>query len=256
MRAAKRLAAFLLFAILTLLAGKVCGVNFGDLKASVSKGTPLLALFFPPAWSDVPSLLQPILVTMVLAISATVLGTLFSFPCALAASSNIAPRWLRLTTRCIIGFERGLPEIVLLLFAVVAIGLGALPGLIALSISSVGMLAKLLADATEEIEPQLLESISVTGASHWQMIRYAVLPQILPSLLANALFRFEVNVRAAVLLGAVGAGGIGYELYIAMSALEYRRATIAIGASLLLVIISERTADFFRARILGGGQRL
>jgi phosphonate transport system permease protein len=88
------------------------------------------------------------------------------------------------------------------------------------------------------------------------MIRYAVLPQILPSLLANALFRFEVNVRAAVLLGAVGAGGIGYELYIAMSALEYRRATIAIGASLLLVIISERTADFFRARILGGGQRV
>jgi phosphonate transport system permease protein len=255
MAAMRRLGFVTVFVVLLVLAGRVCGVNLADLRAAAGKGLSLLTLFFPPAWADVPSLLQPVLATMIMAISATVLGTLLSFPCALAASSNLAPGWLRLTTRCLIGFERGLPEIVLLLFAVVAIGLGALPGLIALSVSSVGMLAKLLADATEEIEPQLLESISVTGATHAQVIRYAVLPQILPGLLANALFRFEVNVRAAVLLGAVGAGGIGYELFIAMSALEYRRATIAIGASLLLVIISERTSDFFRARILNGGQK-
>jgi phosphonate transport system permease protein len=256
MRAIRKLGLWILFAAAIVLAGKVCGANLTDLWSGTGKAVSLAALFFPPSWQDVPRLLQPILVTMLLAITATVAGTLLSFPCALAASSNIAPPWLRLTMRCLIGFERGLPEIVLLLFAVVAIGLGALPGLIALSISSVGMLAKLIADATEEIELQLLESIRATGATHTQVIRYAVLPQILPALLSNALFRFEVNVRAAVLLGAVGAGGIGYELYMAMSALEYRRATIAIGSSLLLVMISERASDFLRARILAGGHRV
>lgn len=245
-----------LLLILTALAAKVCGVNPVTFVTGIAKGLALLGLFFPPAWSDFPGLLQPMGVTVVMALTATLLGTLLSVPCALAASSNVAPRWLCYTARLFIGLERGMPEIILLLFMVAAFGLGAFPGLIALSISSIGMLAKLLADATEEIEPQLLESIAVTGASHAQVIRYAVVPQILPSLFANALFRFEVNVRASVLLGAVGAGGIGYELNIAITALEYRRATIAILASLLLVLLSERVSDFFRARILSGGQVL
>jgi phosphonate transport system permease protein len=201
-------------------------------------------------------MLQPIGVTLVMAFSATILGTLLSVPCALAASSNIAPRWLRNSMRFLIGAERGLPEIVLLLFAVAAMGLGALPGLLALSVGSVGMLAKLLADATEEIDPKLLESISATGATHSQVIRYAVIPQILPSLLANALFRFEVNVRASVLLGAVGAGGIGYVLSTSISALEYQKAMMAILSSLLIVIVSERISDHFRGRILDGGQKI
>jgi phosphonate transport system permease protein len=252
----RRLGFVTVLVALIVLASRVCGVNLVTFTEGIGKGLILLKLFVPPAWSEFPDMLQPIGATVVMALSATVLGTLLSVPCALAASSNVAPGWLRSTMRFLIGFERGLPEIVLLLFAVAALGLGALPGLIALSISSVGMLAKLLADAMEEIEPQLLESIAVTGATHAQVIRYAVIPQILPSLFANALFRFEVNVRASVLLGAVGAGGIGYELSIAMASLEYQRATMAILSSLVLVIASERTSDFFRARILSGGQKI
>jgi phosphonate transport system permease protein len=242
--------------VLVILASRVCGANPVTLATGILKGLSLLNLFVPPSWSDFPAMLQPIGVTVIMAFSATVLGTLLSVPCALAASSNVSPGWLRNTMRFLIAIERGLPEIVLLLFAVAAFGLGALPGLIALSIASIGMLAKLLADAVEEIEPKLLESISVTGATHAQVIRYAVIPQILPSLLANALFRFEVNVRASVLLGAVGAGGIGYVLSTSMSALEYQKATMAILSSLLLVLVSERISDHFRARVLNGEQKI
>jgi phosphonate transport system permease protein len=242
--------------VLVLLASRVCGANPATFVTGIGKGLSLLNLFFPPSWSDFPAMLQPIGVTIVMAFSATVLGTLLSVPCALAAASNISPRWLRITMRFLIGAERGLPEIVLLLFAVAAMGLGALPGLLALSIASVGMLAKLLADATEEIDTKVLESIAATGATHSQVIRYAVIPQILPSLLANALFRFEVNVRASVLLGAVGAGGIGYVLSTSISALEYQKAMMAILASLVLVIASERISDYFRARVLDGGQKI
>jgi phosphonate transport system permease protein len=246
----------LVLLVLIVLASRVCGANPAAFVMGIGKGLSLLRLFFPPSWSDFPAMLQPIGVTVVMAFSATVLGTLLSVPCALAASSNVAPRWLRNFMRFMIGVERGLPEIVLLLFAVAAMGLGALPGLLALSIASVGMLAKLLADATEEIDPKLLESISVTGATHAQVIRYAVIPQIFPSLLANALFRFEVNVRASVLLGAVGAGGIGYVLSTSIYALEYQKAMMAILSSLVLVLVSERISDHFRARVLDGGQKI
>jgi phosphonate transport system permease protein len=234
----------------------VCGASISALSSGITKGLSLLNLFFPPAWSEFPAMLQPILMTVVMAMSSTVFGTLLSIPFGLAASSNVAPGWLRNTVRLLIGFERGLPEIILLLIAVAALGLGALPGLIALSVASVGMLAKLLADAIEEIDPKLLESIAATGATRAQVIRYAILPQVLPSLLANALFRFEVNVRASVLLGAVGAGGIGYVLSTSIGALEYSKATVAILSSLALVLISEQVSDHFRTRLFDGGHKL
>ena len=97
----KRLGVVIIFVVLIALAGRVCGVNLADLTAGVGKGVSLLTLFFPPAWSDVPTLLQPILATMILAISATVLGTLFSFPCALAASS---------TSRRVVAANHALPD--------------------------------------------------------------------------------------------------------------------------------------------------
>ena len=243
-------------AVLIVLASWACDVSVRGLVEGIGKGLGLLHLFFPPQWSSFPMMVQPILLTAVMSFAATILGTLLSIPCALAASSNVAPTWLRGVARFLIGLERGVPEIILLLFMVAAFGLGTLPGLLALSIASIGMLAKLLADATEEVDNHLLESIAVTGATHAQVIRYAIVPQVLPSFLANALFRFEVNVRASVLLGAVGAGGIGYELNVAMGALEYRRATLAILCSLTLVLLSERLADLLRARILDGGHSL
>jgi len=193
------------------------------------------------------------LVTAVLALVATVLGMAFSVPCAMAAASNLSPSWLRLIFRGFIGLERGLPELVQLLLLIAVFGLGIMPGLIALSLSSIGMLAKLLADGIEELEPQLLESVAGTGATKLQVIRYAVFPQILPSLLANGLFRFEFNIRAGVVLGAVGAGGIGYEMRTAMLSMEYGRACMATLLTLLLVFAAERLSDFLRARILSGG---
>ena len=168
-------------------------------------------------------------------------------------SSNLAPAPVRTVVRSFIALERGLPEIVQLLLLVTIFGLGTIPGLIALSLSSIGMLAKLLADAIEEIEPQMLEAVAATGASGSQVIRYAVIPQILPALLANGLFRFEFNVRAGVILGAVGGGGIGYVMHTAMNSMDYQQACLATLLTLALVFSAERTSDFFRARILSGG---
>jgi phosphonate transport system permease protein len=249
----RRAVAALLLVVLTLLSAWRCNVDFHSFATGIGKGVSLLELFFPPEWSGVSEMLQPIAVTTVIALIATLLGMCLSLPCALAASSNIAPRPLRLAMRSFIALERGLPEIVQMLLLVAIFGLGVIPGLIALSFSSIGMLAKLLADAIEEIEPHMLEAVEATGATRSQVIRYAVIPQILPALLANGLFRFEFNVRAGVILGAVGAGGIGFIMMTAMNSMNYQRACMATLLTLVLVFVSERVSDSFRARILDGG---
>lgn len=235
------------------LASHMCEVQWASLVLGIRKGLPIVGMFFPPAWSTTSSMLQPLAITAVMALAATILGMCLSLPCALAASSNLAPAPLRLLMRVFIGLERGLPEIVQLLLLVAIFGLGPVPGLIALSLSSIGMLAKLLADAIEEMEPSMLESVAAIGATRSQVIRYAVIPQVLPALLSNGLFRFEFNVRAGVILGAVGAGGIGYVMSSAMGSLDYQRASMATLLTLALVFFSERISDLLRARIFKGG---
>jgi phosphonate transport system permease protein len=210
-------------------------------------------MFFPPDWSALASMLPAITVTAMIAMASTILGMCLSLPCALVASSNLAPAPLRLVMRAIIATERGLPEIVQMLLLIPIFGLGVIPGLVALCFSSVGMLARLLADAIEEIEPQMLEAVAGTGATRLQVVRYAVIPQILPSLLAHGLFRFEFNVREGVLLGAVGAGGIGYVMRSSMESADYRTASMATLLTLALVFGTERVSDFLRARILREG---
>lgn len=249
----KNVVAAAVVAGLTVFASWRCDMDPHSFVTGISKGFSLLQMFFPPDWSGFVGMLQPIAVTAVMALIATILGMCLSLPCALAASSNLAPPLVRQVMRAFIALERGLPEIVQMLLLIAIFGLGAVPGLIALAVSSIGMLAKLLADGIEEIEPHMLEAVEGTGATPSQVIRYAVIPQILPSLLANGLFRFEFNVRAGVILGAIGAGGIGYVMSTAMNSMDYQRASMATLMTLALVFASERISDFFRARIFGGG---
>jgi phosphonate transport system permease protein len=99
----------------------------------------------------------------------------------------------------------------------------------------------------------LLEAVAGTGATRSQVVRYAVIPQILPALLANGLFQFEFNVRTSIILGAIGAGGIGYVMRTSMMSMDYPTTCMATLLTLTLVFSTERISDFFRARILGGG---
>lgn len=239
------------FTALVVASGYLSEVNPTDLWKGIFKGVSLLTLFLPPDWSACKEMIQPAIVTVLICLVATPIGAVFSIMFGLAAARNIAPRWLRLTARSLIAAERGLPEIVILLVLVAAFGLGPFAGVMALAVGSIGMLGKLLADAIEEIDQRVLDAVAAVGATPWQVIRHAVLPEVLPAFLANSIFRFEVNIRASVLLGAVGAGGIGYELNAAIIQLEYRRATVAALIALLLVFLSERASDRLRSRVLG-----
>lgn len=246
---------FLPVVILTLLlwgGSVVCQVEPAVLITGIPQGLDLLRHMFPPAWSAFPELVGPALETVQIAFVGTVFGALLSLIISLFAASNLNPnRMVREIARGICSAERALPDLIVALLFVAIVGLGPFPGVMALAVSSIGMLGKLFADAIEEIDPKPLESLAAVGGTKAQIIRYAVLPQVLPSLIANTLYRFDVNIRMSIFIGVVGAGGIGFELLMAMRLLEFQTALSAIITILMLIFLCEKLSDALRKSILG-----
>ncbi len=249
-----RLAGLTALAVAVRWAIGVCELDWQTISRGSTQTAKFLTDFFPPQWPAWREILPAAGTTVVLALAATLIGAIAAIPVAILAARPLTPDWLRMTIRVALGVERALPEILTLLFFVVAFGLGPFAGLMALALGSMGMLAKLLADAIEGVDWRVTESVGATGASYWQRIRYGVLPQVWPALIGTALFRFDVNVRSSVILGAVGAGGIGAEIYRSMGMLQYDRATLAVLASLVVIFTCERGSEWLRAQWLGSGR--
>jgi phosphonate transport system permease protein len=243
-----------LFVILALATGaaRVCDARWDLLFHGVADSMHFLAHLLTPELNAFPEMLQPAFTSVFIALIGTVIGTVISLFFALLAASNIAPAWLRHTTRFLLGLERALPEIVILLFLVAAFGLGPFAGVLSLAIGCIGMLGKLIADNIEELDPMSIEAIEAIGASKVQVILFGVIQPIVPSIISFALFRFEYSIRLSVYLGAVGAGGIGLELYRSFTMLDYGRAATALIVTLILVFLSEWISGYLRKKIKGG----
>lgn len=231
----------------------VCGARWGLLFKGLANSTDFLLRLLSPDPSAFPDLFQPALNSVLIALVGTVVGTAISLVFALLAASNLAPPWIRQGVRFLLGLERALPEIVILLFLVAAFGLGPFAGVLSLAIGCIGMLGKLIADAIEELDPVTIESIQAVGATRVQVIVFGVIQPIIPSVISFALFRFEYSIRISVVLGAVGAGGIGLELYRSFIMLDYGRAAAALIVTLILVFLTERLSGYLRKKIKGGG---
>ncbi len=253
----RRPASFLFFlALVVWLAAWQADVDLALLFANVDKGISQFGKHLPPDLSVLGVMARESLITVAMALLATPLGGLASLVFGLAAAKNISPGPLRSTARGLISVERALPEIVTLLFLIVVFGIGYFAGIVALAIGCIGMLGRLLGDAIEEVDSKVLESVEIVGATRSQIIRYAILPEVLPVFISNLIFRFEINIRASVVLGAVGAGGIGYELGKAMDLSDYNQATTAILMIVVLVLVSERISDVLRKKVTARGSAL
>lgn len=241
-----------ILALLLWGAADVSRVDLAVLAAGIPRGIDLLGHMLPPDWAAFPQLMAPALKTLQIAFVGTVFGILAAFVVSLFAAANINPnRAVRETMRGLLSAQRALPDLIILLFFVAIVGLGPFPGVMALAVSSVGMLGKLFADAIEEVDPRPMEALAAVGATKGQIIRYAVLPQVLPSLIANSLYRFDTNIRMSIFLGAVGAGGIGFDLVVSIRLLDYQTAFSAIIVVLILVLACEKLSDVLRTRLFG-----
>lgn len=179
--------------------------------------------------------------TILIAYTATLLGTLGALALCFHASQNLrrgsVSYWL---VRRIFEVARTIPDLVYALIFVFAFGIGPLAGILAIAVHSMGGSGKLFAETVENIDMKPVEGLRATGANWLQIVRFAVLPQVLPNFATFTLWRFEINVRTASVIGFVGAGGIGQELYTAIARLYYED----ISALLLLLVITVMLIDF------------
>ena len=178
--------------------------------------------------------------TLLMAFMGTLLGATGAFLLGFPAARNLAPNiWVYSLSRRCLEIARTVPELVYALMFVYAFGLGQFPGVLAIAVHSLGSLGKLFSEVTENIDTGPVAGVQAAGANWWQTVRYAVVPQVLPNFASYTLLRFEINVRASSVVGFVGAGGIGQELYTVIRQFIY----VDISAIVLLLIVTVAILD-------------
>ncbi|MGO9743202.1 MAG: phosphonate ABC transporter, permease protein PhnE [Roseiarcus sp.] len=221
-----------------------------DLITGVHGMVDIISRAMPPAWSEFPDTLWAVLETIDLAIFGTVFGVLMALPLAVLAAANVTPaRPFYYLARATIALTRAVPDLVWALLFVTAVGLGPFPGALALAVHSIGMLGRLFAEVIEDMDFGPVEALTMTGASRLQVFTHAVIPGVLPSLLGISLYRFDENLRSSLVLGFVGAGGIGFRLLTAMNLFQYQTVSLLLITTFVLVMAAERGSAILRKRV-------
>jgi phosphonate transport system permease protein len=203
-----------------------------------------------------PTIITAIVETVQMAIVGTLLAIFLSIPFGLLGARNIAPYpAIYQTTRMVLNANRAIPDIIFALIFVAAVGLGPFGGVLALAVGSIGFMGKVYAESIEAIDPQQVLAVKATGANRIQVISMAVLPQAMPLLASYSLLLFESNVRAATILGIVGAGGVGFELQKYMALFQYQLLTGALIVIIIVVTLLDRVSDRIRKSLIEGGTR-
>ena len=221
-----------------------------DLVTGARGMLDLLARATPPNLGAIAHSWWPSLVTIDTAIVGTVAAVVLSIPFAICAARNVTPSPpLYAVSRACIAVFRAIPDLIWALLFVTAVGLGPFAGVLALSIHSIGMLGRLFAEVIEDMDMGPVEALSLTGASRVAVFTHAVVPGVAPSLLGIALYRFDENIRSSLVLGFVGAGGIGFALNTSMSLFEYRDVSLYLIVNFAMVVVVERLSAALRKRI-------
>ena len=219
--------------------------SLGEVLASAGR-------FFGIDFSLIPNLFEPAIETFMISCLGTLLGVIICVPAIWFGALNITP-FKPITYpigRFMMTMSRSIHEIVWALFFVAVLGLGALPGIFAIAVRSVGFIAKMSAEAIEDIELGPLDAIRATGANRFQVLLFAILPQVLPQVIGVILFEWEINIRRSAILGLVGAGGLGLVFFRQMNTYNYHGVTTVILAILGIIIIGEIVSHFTRKRMI------
>ena len=241
---------FFLISILTLIVIDL-EVNFIELFSDSSKYLgDIINRMLPPDFSNFENLIFAMLETIEIAFLGTFIAIVLSIPVGLFAARNLAPNYgIFLIARIITIFFRAIPEFIIAMILVIAIGFGAMPGVLALGIHTMGFLAKFYAEDIEHVNKGPIEALKSSGASKRQIISFAIIPQIIPSFIANNLYILDRNIRMATTLGIVGAGGIGYELQSSFRMFEYQKVSAIIIIIFATIFIIDHLSSLIRSKI-------
>lgn len=219
---------------------------------SVANVLDSVAQFIGIDWKLVPNLFQPAVETIMVATLGTLLGVVICVPAIWFGALNITP-FAPVTypiARLMMTLSRSIHEIVWALFFVAAVGLGALAGVLAIAVRSVGFIAKMSAEAIEDLDPKPVEAIRAVGGNDFQVFIYAILPQVLPVIIGVTIFEWEINIRRSSILGLVGAGGLGLVFFRQLNTFNYPGVTTVILAILVLILFGEVVSYYIRKAII------
>jgi phosphonate transport system permease protein len=210
----------------------------------------IISRMLPPDFSKLNQLIYAMFETIEIAFLGTFIAIVLSIPLGLFSAKNLAPNYfVYLVCRTVVIFFRAIPEFIIAMILVIAIGFGAMPGVLALGLHTMGFLAKFYAEDIEHINQGPIDALKSSGATRGQIISFGVIPQILPSFVANNLYILDRNVRMATMLGIVGAGGIGYELQSSFRMFEYERVSAIIILIFITIFIIDHLSAFIRSKI-------
>ena len=226
-------------------------INFLKLVSDSSKYFgDILSRMLPPDFSNFNELIYAMFETIEIAFLGTFLAIVLSIPLGLFSARNLAPNYLiYLICKIVIIFFRAIPEFIMAMILVIAIGFGAMPGVLALGLHTMGFLAKFYAEDIEHINQGPIDALKSSGANKSQIISFGVIPQILPAFVANNLYILDRNVRMATMLGILGAGGIGYELQSSFRMFEYERVSAIIILIFATIFIIDHLSSFLRSKV-------
>jgi phosphonate transport system permease protein len=247
-----------ILAILIAIAGRVGEVDLSNLVDNISNFTSYFGRILPNLtfahfganfadwYWNARGWLKLLLDTVLIAYLATLAGAVGAFAIAFLAAANLAPSHaLRWCIKRIFEFCRTVPDLVFALMFVSAFGLGPLAGILAIGIHTFGTLGKLFTEAIENIDMRPVEGVRSTGSRFVEIVRFGALPQVMSSFASYTLLRFEINVRSGSVVGMVGAGGIGQDLFVAIRKFYYTD----VSAILLMIIVSVALIDLVTERI-------
>jgi phosphonate transport system permease protein len=202
--------------------------------------------------SILPSLWDATLETLLMATLATLLGALMAIPVAWLGAGNISPlgRATYLLGRVLMTLSRSVHEVVWGLVFVAAVGLGALAGVLAMAVRSIGFISKTVAEAIEDVNPGPVEAMRAVGANRFQVLMFGIVPQILPVMIGNVIFEWDVNIRRSTIMGLVGAGGLGLALHRQMASYNYGGIATVIFVILVLIAFGEVFSAWARKRVI------
>jgi phosphonate transport system permease protein len=210
----------------------------------------LMRRMWPPRWSYLPSILKPLLETIHIATLGTAIGLVLSIPIAFLAARNTTLNGFTWGVgRALLVASRSVNTVIWGLVFVAIFGPGPLAGVAAVAARSVGFLAKLVAEAIEEADEGPIEAIRATGAGTGQVYMIGILPQVIPVVLGTTVYRWDINIRESSVLGFVGAGGIGLQLYASINQFAWQQVLVVLAAILVVVLLSEALSAYIRARI-------
>jgi phosphonate transport system permease protein len=227
------------------------GLNIGDIIEDFTRGAGILGELLTPNWAFLPRTIAPMLETFQMAVLASAIGCAIALPVAFLASRVTAPNAATyLATRSILSVVRAIPDFLYALIFVSAVGVGPLPGVAALVLFNIGVVAKLLSETVDGIDTGPIEAARAGGGNRTQTVRWAVLPQVLPNYVAYSLYTFELNIRASAVLGIVGAGGIGNQLFTQYRFFNWSNVSLIVIELFAFVFLIELVSIWLRRRLV------